>query len=112
MIKASSEKCRVLVVDDDQKIRALLTELIECEGYEVVSAADGGNAWEIVQSFEPDLVISDVVMPVLDGVELCRLIKQDVRTADIPVILISGLRIDVEDSVEGLTAGADDYLQL
>ncbi|MEP6818289.1 MAG: PAS domain S-box protein [bacterium] len=112
MIKASSEKCRVLIVDDDQKIRALLTELIENDGYEVMSAPDGGAGWEIMQSFEPDLVISDVVMPVLDGIELCRLIKQDVRTADIPVILISGRRIDVEDSVEGLTAGADDYLQI
>jgi len=111
MIKASSEKCRVLIVDDDQKIRALLTELIEHEGYDVVSAPEGGRAWEIIPSFEPDL-ISDVVMPVLDGVKLCRLIKQDVRTADIPVILISGRRFAVEDSVEGLTAGADDYIQV
>ncbi len=102
----------MLIVDDDQKIRALLTELIEHEGYEVESAVDGGRAWEIVQTFEPDLVISDVVMPVLDGVGLCRLIKQDVRTADIPVILISGQRNDVEDSIAGLTAGADDYLQV
>jgi len=72
MIKASSEKCRVLVVDDDQKIRALLTELIEHEGYEVASAVDGGSALELVNSFEPDVVISDVVMPVLNGIELCR----------------------------------------
>ena len=110
MIKASSEKCRVLIVDDDQKVCALLTELIENEGYEVVSAPDGGRALEIVQSFEPDLVISDVVMPVLGGIELCRLMKQDARTADIPLILISGLRNAEEHSLEGLTAGADDYL--
>lgn len=112
MIKASSEKCRVLIVDDDPEVRALLTELIENEGYEVACAADGGSALQIVSSFEPDVVISDVMMPVLDGIELCRQIKKDPRTADIPVLLISGLRNAVEDSIEGLTAGADDYLDV
>lgn len=112
MIRASSEKCRVLIVDDDQKVRALLTELIENEGYEVMSAADGGSGLEAVNSFEPDVVISDVVMPVLDGIELCRQIKKEPRTVDIPVLLISGLRTAAEDSIEGLTAGADDYLEV
>src|SRR6266850_5159887 len=112
MIKASSEKCRVLIVDDDQKVRALLCELIESEGYEVMSVADGGSGLEAVNSFEPDLVISDVVMPVLDGIELCRQIKKESRTRDIPVILISGLRKAAEDSIEGLNAGADDYLEV
>ncbi|MGH9932670.1 MAG: PAS domain S-box protein, partial [Pyrinomonadaceae bacterium] len=111
MIKASSEKCRVLIVDNEQKLCARLTEIIEHEGYEVASAAAGGNALEIVLSFEPDVVISDVAMPLLEGLELCRLIKKDVRTADIPVILISSLRNAVEDSLQALTAGADDYLQ-
>jgi PAS domain S-box-containing protein len=112
MIKASLEKCRVLVVDDDQKISSLLTEIIGNEGYEVMSAANGRSALELVQTFAPDVVISDVLMPVLGGLDLCRLIKQDVQTADIPVILISGLRNAVEDTLEGLTAGADDYLQV
>jgi len=112
MLKVSSEKCRVLIVDDDQKVRALLTELLENEGYEVVSAADGGSGLELVNSFEPDVVISDVVMPVLDGIELCRKIKKEPGTADIPVLLISGLRNSAEDSIEGLTAGADDYLDV
>src|SRR6185369_7045427 len=112
MIQASPEKCRVLIVDDDQKLCALLTEIIENEGYEVASAGDGGSGRELVHSFAPDVVISDVVMPILDGIELCRLIKKDPRTSDIPVILISGLRNAVEDSLLGLTAGADDYLQV
>src|SRR2546422_10851584 len=112
MIKASSEKCRVLIVDDDQKIRMLLTELIEGEGYEVACACDGASGLEIVSSFEPDVVISDVVMPILDGIQFCRRIKQEQKTADIPVLLISGLRNTAEDSIEGLTAGADDYLEI
>jgi len=102
----------VLIVDDDQKVRALLTELIENGGYEVMSAADGGSGLEAVSSFEPDVVISDVVMPVLDGIELCRQIKKEPRTVDIPVLLISGLRTAAEDSIEGLTAGADDILEV
>ena len=112
MIKASPEKCRVLIVDDDEKVRALLAELSEIEGYEVAVAPDGGRALELVASFEPDVVISDVVMPVLDGIELCRHIKQNSKTADIPVLLLSGHRNAAADSLEGLTAGADDYLDI
>src|SRR6266566_1153431 len=112
MIRASAEKCRVLIVDDDRQIRELLTELIEDEGYEVMAAADGASGLEAVNSFAPDVVISDVVMPVLNGIELCRRIKQEPGTADVPVLLISGLRIAAEDSIDGLTAGADDYLEV
>jgi PAS domain S-box-containing protein len=112
MIKPSSERCRVLIVDDDQKLRDLLAELIENAGYDVICADNGATGLELLESFEPDLVISDVVMPVLDGFGLCRQIKQDARTADIPVILISGLRNAIEDTVGGLSAGADDYLNI
>src|SRR6185295_4708373 len=112
MIKPSSEKCRVLIVDDDLRLSELLTEIIQNEGYEVACACDGSVAREMMRSFEPDVVISDVVMPVLDGIELCRQIKRDARTANIPVILISGSRNALEDSMQGLTAGADDYLAL
>src|SRR5882762_9746815 len=112
MITPLSEKCRILIVDDDRKVAELLTELLEQEGYEVVSAHDGGRALEMLNSFEPDVVISDVVMPVVDGIELCRHIKKEPRTASIPVLLISGLRNAPEDSIEGLIAGADDYLNV
>ena len=110
MTNTSPEKSRVLIVNDDQKVSALLSELLECEGYEIACASNGGSALEILKSFEPDVVISDVVMPVLDGIELCRHIKTNPRTAPIPVLLISGLRNEPEDTMEGLTAGADDYL--
>ncbi len=77
-----------------------------------MSAADGGSALELANSFDPDVLISDVVMPVMDGIELCRRIKKDVRTSNISVLLISGQRNASEDSIEGLTAGADDYLDV
>src|ERR1051325_9696539 len=110
MTKASSERCRILIVDDNQQVRSLLAELIEGAGYDVACAADGQAGLQLFESFAPDLVISDVVMPVLDGLGLCRHIKDDQRTSDGPVILISGQAI--EDSVEGLSAGADDYLSI
>ena len=112
MIQTPSEKCRVLIVDDDPKVSALLVELLQLDGYEVAFAADGGTALELLTSFEPDLVISDVVMPVLDGIELCRHIKNEPQTSSIPVLLMSGHRNGPRDSMEGLTAGADDYLSI
>jgi PAS domain S-box-containing protein len=102
----------VLIVDDDPQVCALLTELITNEGYEVASAADGAAALELVEPFEPDVVISDVVMPVMDGIELCRRLKTNSQTSSVPVLLFSGQRIAVDDSIEGLTAGADDYLDI
>src|ERR1700741_2095711 len=104
--------CRVLVVDDDEKVRDLLNDLLATDGYEVLCASDGGSALNALATFEPEVVISDVIMPVLDGIELCRHIKGDPKTASIPVLLISGLRNAPEDSLEGLTVGADDYLNV
>jgi PAS domain S-box-containing protein len=112
MIKAPTEKCRVLIADDNHKVCSLLSDLLEQEGYSVTSAGDGGRALELVHSFGPDVVISDVVMPVIGGIELCRQIKTDPKTGDIPVLLISGMRNGPEDTLEGLTAGADDYLDV
>ena len=112
MTQAFSEKRRVLVVDDDQKVLELLVELLDEEGYAVTAAKDGGRALELALSCDPDLVISDVVMPVLNGIELCRRLKLDVRTANIPVLLLSGIRRFEDDCLEGLTAGAADYLDV
>ena len=112
MTKDFSERRRVLIVDDDPKVLDLLVELLEMEGYHVSSATDGRSALEQVPVFAPDLVISDVVMPMLNGIELCKLMKQDVALSSIPVLLISGVRQSEEDNLEGLVAGADDYLDL
>src|SRR5687767_4128609 len=110
MTNIPQEKSRILIVNDDQKVLALLAELLECEGYEIACASNGASALSVAKSFAPDVVISDVVMPVLDGIELCRHLKADQHTAPIPVLLISGQRNAPDDTMEGLTAGADDYL--
>src|SRR5215813_4493337 len=108
----SSDRGRILIADDDQAVLDLLVELLEEQGYEVSHAKDGVDALSLVSSFEPDVVISDVVMPGLDGLELCRRLKDDPRTANIPVLLVSGCLNTPEDGIKGLHAGADDYLEI
>src|SRR5262249_49577768 len=112
MSTSPSERGRVLIVDDDRRILELLVELLELEGYEIASANDGAEALELAQGFDPDVVVSDVVMPVVGGLELCRRLKEDRRTAYVPVLLISGIRKSDDAGIEGLYAGADDYLDL
>src|SRR6201988_148293 len=109
---STSERGRVLIVDDDRKILDLLVDLLELEGYEVATATNGAQGLELALSIEPDLVVSDVVIPVLGGLELCRRLKEDPRTAYIPVLLISGLIPFNDAGIEGLYAGADDYIDL
>ena len=112
MRTSTSERGRVLIVDDDRKILDLLVDLLELEGYEVATATNGAQAIELASSFAPDLVVSDVVMPVLGGLELCRRLKEDSRTGNVPVLLISGLIPANDAGIEGLHAGADDYIDL
>jgi PAS domain S-box-containing protein len=109
---STADRGRVLIVDDDQKIIDLLVDLLELEGYEVSTAADGAEGIDLALSFDPDVVVSDVVMPNVGGLELCRRLKEDQRTAYVPVLLISGLRSSDDAGIEGLHAGADDYLDL
>ena len=108
----TADRGRVLIVDDDRKILDLLVDLLELEGYEIRTAIDGSEAFDLALSFEPDVVVSDVVMPEVGGLELCRRLKHDPHTTYIPVLLISG-RIPADDAgIEGLHAGADDYIDL
>ena len=99
---------RVLIAEDDPSSRDLLTHAVEVLGYHVHAVADGEAAWEAVQVGLPDLILSDVTMPGLDGFGLCRRLKADPRTRLIPVILITG--IGDEHKLEGIEAGADDFL--
>ncbi len=101
---------RVLVVDDDRVIQQLLEVNLELEGYEVVAtAADGKEALEKIGELKPDLVILDIMMPKMDGLEVCRRLRADPDLADIPVILLSARAQDM-DIREGLDIGASAYL--
>lgn len=100
-------KPRVLVVDDDRAVRDSLRRSLEFNGYEVTLAADGAEALVVVGRVEPDVVVMDVMMPRLDGIEATRALRA--AGHDLPVLVLTA-RDAVGDRVEGLDAGADDYL--
>ena len=79
------------------------------EHYEICEAADGAGAWEMIPDLQPDVIVSDVMMPEMDGNELCRMVKTDIRTSHIPVILLTA-RAAKEHELKGLENGADDYI--
>ncbi len=99
---------RVLLADDNADMREYLHRLLR-SSYEVTAVADGLTALDTVRTNAPDLVISDVMMPGLDGLALVAALRADPRTADVPVLLLSA-RAGQEAAIEGLEAGADDYL--
>jgi DNA-binding response OmpR family regulator len=99
----------VLVVDDDPVILRLLQVNFELEGISVVTAVDGDEGLEMVQSDPPDLVISDIMMPKVNGLELLAALRSSPDTAAMPVILLSA-KAQVADVQRGLELGADDYV--
>jgi PAS domain S-box-containing protein len=102
-------RARVLVADDNADMREYLTRILAKAGYEVTTVTDGAEALHSIRRDIPDLVVSDVMMPRLDGLELVARLREDPRTASVPVLLLSA-RAGQEESIEGLQAGADDYL--
>jgi CheY-like chemotaxis protein len=101
---------RILVVEDNDDNRRLLCIYLEREGYAVVDARDGAEALERVQADPFDLVCSDVQMPRMDGYTLCRRLKEDPATERVPIILITAVHTSVEDTLEGLHVGANDFI--
>ncbi len=107
--ESGSDQTRVLVADDNADMREYLTDLLRAHGYEVTGVTDGQQALEAIRVQLPDLVISDVMMPRLDGLQMLTALRRDPRTGALPVLLLSA-RAGQEASIEGLQAGADDYL--
>jgi diguanylate cyclase (GGDEF)-like protein len=99
----------ILVADDEPVNRALIQRRLEREGYHVLTARNGNEAVEQALASLPDLVILDVMMPEMDGMDACRLIKETEATRDIPIIFLSA-RDETEMKVNGLSLGADDYI--
>ena len=100
---------RILVVDDILANVRLLEAKLSAEYFEVVTAMNGVDALETVKRAKPDIVLLDVMMPGIDGIEVCRRLKADPATQHIPVIMVTALD-QLEDRVRGLEAGADDFL--
>ena len=102
-------KLTVLVIDDDPVILELLRVNFEIEGFDVLTAHDGDEGLELAQSNHPDVVISDIMMPRRDGLQLLSDLKGDPRTEGLPVILLSA-KAQKSEVQHGLDLGADDYI--
>ncbi|NLJ73272.1 MAG: response regulator transcription factor [Syntrophomonadaceae bacterium] len=103
-------KARILVVDDETYIVELVKFNLEKEGFKVLVAYDGHTAIEIVQEEYPDLIILDIMLPYMDGLEVCRTLKQSKEFQKIPIIMLTA-KGDEFDTVLGLEMGADDYIK-
>ena len=102
----------VLVVNDLPEQRLMMQGLLRKAGYNVLTAEGGGEAFQLAKEHHPGLIISDVCMPKGDGLELCRLIRADNELRTVPILLVSALLNDTASVIEGLQAGADEYLEV
>jgi class 3 adenylate cyclase len=104
-------RCRglVLIVDDEEPNRMLLRDPLEAHGYEIIEAENGEQALQKVEQRPPDVILLDVMMPRMDGFEVCRRLKNDARTAHIPILIVTALSERME-RMKGIAAGASDFL--
>ena len=100
---------KILIVDDSLTIRMQIKDVLDNEGYEVVLAKDGETCLAILKEQMPDIILLDIVMPGINGIEVCKIIKQDKKLKDIAVLILTHVT-DSENMVAGLNSGADDYV--
>ncbi len=100
---------KILVADDDNNILFLVSEILVRQNYEVFQAVNGDQALKDAKSLHPDLMVLDIMMPVIDGIEVCRRIKASPETSDIKVIMLTA-KTSGKDMEAGMAAGADHYM--
>jgi diguanylate cyclase (GGDEF)-like protein len=100
---------RILVVDDDRNLRKIIQTNLELAGYDVSTVPNGEEALKLLDSMQPDLVVLDVMMPLLDGYEVARRIRRHPSNTHVPIIMLTA-KSEVEDKIAGFDAGADDYI--
>ncbi len=108
-LRRSEDVHTVLVVDDDEVMRNALNRILQGEGYNVLQAEDGLELSRILETTQLDLILLDVTLPWVDGLELCRLIKSQPDLRSVPLVMVSARKSE-EDIHNGLKAGADDYV--
>ena len=100
---------KILLVEDEEKLLANLADKLRAEGYEVFIALDGESGWEMARADIYDLIVLDIMLPGLDGLSLCRMIRNDSNSAETPIIMLTARGTEV-DKIVGLESGADDYI--
>jgi diguanylate cyclase (GGDEF)-like protein len=110
MIENRSSKILILCIDDDHDILNLLEKILSDENYIIITSADGKQGLELARSRRPDLILLDIMMPEIDGYEVCRILKEEKETINIPIIFITAKNED-EDEARGLKMGALDYIR-
>jgi DNA-binding response OmpR family regulator len=100
---------RILIVDDTPANVEILEMRLAANGYEILTAGDGEEALEVIEKQEPDLILLDIMMPRIDGIEVCRRVKANDALPFIPIVLVTS-KADPKDVVAGLEAGAEEYL--
>ncbi len=102
---------KVLVVEDDEEIRGLIEYFLKKESYDISSTGNGLEALKLVKSYEPDLMILDLMLPGVDGINICNMIKENPEKYGSPIIIMLTAKTEIEDVIEGLKSGADDYIR-
>ncbi len=105
----TEKRKKILIAEDEEHVRRLIKIVLEQEDYDFIEAKDGKDALEKVSEEMPDLIILDLMMPKIDGIEVCRQLKKNALTRKVPVIMLTAKR-EIEDRIVGIKAGADDYL--
>lgn len=100
---------KVLIIEDEQILANNLADKLRAEGFTVITSPDGEDGLEKVRSEHPDLIVLDIMLPGLDGLSLCRIVRRDTSTAHIPIIMLTARGTEV-DKIVGLESGADDYV--
>jgi two-component system phosphate regulon response regulator PhoB len=108
-MSAPSPPAQILVVDDEPDATELLAFNLQQAGYQVTTAVDGAEALHQAQALVPDLIVLDLMLPKLNGLEVCRTLKRDARTAAVPILMLTAKSAEI-DRVVGLELGADDYV--
>ncbi len=106
--QAEDARPLLLVVEDNPDIREYIRHSLS-DDFDILTAEDGSEGWTLAQERIPNIIVSDIMMPVMDGIQLCRSVKEDIRTSHIPIILLTA-KDSLHDKEEGYTAGADSYL--
>jgi DNA-binding response OmpR family regulator len=103
------EMSKVVIVEDEETLARNLSEKLRSDGFNVVTALDGEDGLDKIRSEHPDLIVLDIMLPRLDGLSICRIVRHDPITAEIPIIMLTARGTEV-DKIVGLESGADDYI--